>query len=344
VGQVCVIKKEGNVMAKTKQRSGSAVQRREQVRQQRQERLNTEKVNPGHERKRRGRKRGNNPWPLVIGILLMCAIVVGAFVWLSSRPTGGDSKAALNTITHIDPSLLDTVGAGSAQSTFKALPAGANIPQGAGGKPSILYIGADYCPYCAAQRWALIGALSRFGTFGSIQPLTSSESSIPTFSFHNSTYTSNYVSFTAVETADNQGSALEPLNAAQTSLMNTYDSPPYTTAQAKGSIPFLMIGNKLTANGAFYDPQVLTGLTYDSINSKITDSTSTVSRAMLGATNDLTAAICQVTNNQPTNVCSSSTIKSIEASLPQPSKASGATPQLASAGTLPDMIVPTKQD
>ena len=331
-------------MAKTKQRSGSAVQRREQARQQRQERLNTEKVRPGNERKRRVRKKGNNPWPLVVGILVMCAIVIGAFVWLSNRPTGGDSKAALNTITHIDSNLLDSVGAGTSQSTFKAIPAGANIPQGPGGKPQILYVGADYCPYCAAQRWAIITALGRFGTFGPLDPLTSSESSIPTFTFQNMSYTSNYVAFTAVETEDNQGKPLGTLNATQTNLMNTYDAPPYTTAQTKLTIPFLLIGNKQTANGAFYDPQVLTGLSYDSINSKITDSTSPVSRGMLGAANELTAAICQATNNQPANVCSSSAIQSIGATLPQPAKASAATPQLASAGALPDMIVPTKQD
>ena len=32
-------------------------------------------------------------------------------------------------------------------------------------KPELLYIGAEYCPYCAASRWPLIIALSRFGTF-----------------------------------------------------------------------------------------------------------------------------------------------------------------------------------
>ena len=29
-------------------------------------------------------------------------------------------------------------------------------------------MGAEYCPYCAAQRWAMIVALSRFGTFSGL--------------------------------------------------------------------------------------------------------------------------------------------------------------------------------
>ena len=54
-------------------------------------------------------------------------------------------------------------------------------------KPEILYIGAEYCPFCAAQRWSMIIALSRFGTFSNLHFMTSSASdyspSTPTFTF-----------------------------------------------------------------------------------------------------------------------------------------------------------------
>ena len=42
-------------------------------------------------------------------------------------------------------------------------------PLTSGGKPEMLYIGAEYCPYCAAERWAMIVALSRFGTFSGLR-------------------------------------------------------------------------------------------------------------------------------------------------------------------------------
>ena len=39
------------------------------------------------------------------------------------------------------------------------------------GKPEILYIGAEFCPYCAAERWAIAVALSRFGTLSPLHSL-----------------------------------------------------------------------------------------------------------------------------------------------------------------------------
>ncbi len=33
------------------------------------------------------------------------------------------------------------------------------------GKPEMLFIGAEYCPHSAAERWPLYIALSKFGTF-----------------------------------------------------------------------------------------------------------------------------------------------------------------------------------
>jgi Domain of unknown function (DUF929) len=329
-------------MAKANQRSGSAAQRRNQVRQQRQQRLDTNKVPPKASNKR-GQKKPNNPWPMVIGILVMCALVIGIFIWLSNQPAGGSSKTALNTIEHIDPNLLETVGTGSAKSTFQAIPANADIPKGPTGKPAFFYFGADYCPYCAAQRWSIITALSRFGTFGTIGQMTSSESSVPTFTFENVKYTSNYIDFEAVESTDNNGNPLDTPTAEQAKLVSTYDAPPYTTAANKSTIPFLLVGNKQVSNGAFYDPQTLVGLNYDQINSKITDSTSDVSRGMLGTANYLTAAICEAIDNQDGNVCNSSVIQSIEKALPSPASASVASPQFASAGSLSDIFV-RKQD
>src|SRR5215471_17073708 len=41
---------------------------------------------------------------------------------------------------------------------------GSGAPLTSGGKPEMLYIGAEYCPYCAAMRWSMAVALSRFGT------------------------------------------------------------------------------------------------------------------------------------------------------------------------------------
>jgi hypothetical protein len=61
------------------------------------------------------------------------------------------------------------------------------------GKPLVVYIGAEYCPFCAAQRWPLVVALSRFGTFSGLSVTRSaSEDVFPdtaTLSFHSASYT-----------------------------------------------------------------------------------------------------------------------------------------------------------
>jgi len=311
-------------MAKSKQPAASAAQRREQMRQQRQQRIDTGK------NKKRSRKRAsrNNPWPLLITILVLVAVIIGIFFVIdrqqrASSPGGSDSGAAsaFKTITSLDPTLLANVGTGNASNLMHAVPANATVPNGPNGKPMVLYEGADYCPYCAAQRWPLIIALGRFGTFSQLDPLTSSEGNYITYTFHKSTYTSQYVDFVALETTDNQGNKLDIPTAEQAQLITTYNAPPYTSSA--GSIPFLLFGNKQTSTGAFYSPQVLTGLSYTDVVSQLKDPNSDVAKGMLGAANDMTAAICQLTNNQPANVCTSGSIPSIQQSLPKASSGPG---------------------
>ena len=56
------------------------------------------------------------------------------------------------------------------------------------GKPLVLYIGAEFCPFCAGERWAVINALARFGTWSDLGATSSASQdqypSTPTFSFH----------------------------------------------------------------------------------------------------------------------------------------------------------------
>ena len=40
-----------------------------------------------------------------------------------------------------------------------------NRPTDSHGKPLIAYMGSNFCPYCAATRWPLAVALTRFGSF-----------------------------------------------------------------------------------------------------------------------------------------------------------------------------------
>jgi Domain of unknown function (DUF929) len=187
---------------------------------------------------------------------------------------------------------------------------------GTNGEPLITYIGAEYCPYCAAERWALAVALSRFGTFSNLSGTHSSDSDIypdtQTLSFYGSSYSSPYVDFQAVEEATNQQvggtyQALQAPTAAESALMAKYD--------AQGSIPFLDIGNQYVVIGASYSPQVLAGLTSSQIAAQLQDPSSAVALAIDGTANDITAAISNVTGSQPSSVGSSATIAAIAKKL-----------------------------
>jgi hypothetical protein len=195
----------------------------------------------------------------------------------------------------------------------------------AGGKPLVLYLGAEYCPYCAAERWPMVIALSRFGTFSGLGLTTSSATDVfpstPTLTFHGSTFTSDVISFVPVETQTNELSAsglgyqpLETPTAEQQQLMQTFDVAPYTS-QA-GSIPFLLIGNRFVISGASYQPDVLQGKTWQQIASALSDPSSPIAKQVLATANMLTAAICDITGGQPTNVCTASGVTSASASLP----------------------------
>ena len=83
----------------------------------------------------------------------------------------------------------------------------------------------------------------------------------------------------------------------------------------QGSIPFLDIANKYVVVGASYSPQVLAGLTQAQIAQQLGDPSSPVAQAIDGAANAITAAICQVTGQQPSSVASSAVIASIAKSL-----------------------------
>jgi len=323
-------------MAKTKQKPVSAAQRREREKQQRQQRLSSNHDNRSQTRNKGKKQNQSNirQWLLIGGVLVVIALIIGAFVILSNQQSGSPSgptqanSQVFNAVTNVDPTVLATVGTGGVQNPLHAVNGPPPILVGPTGKPQVLYIGAEYCPYCAAERWATVVALSHFGTFDKLYQTTSSSSDIypstPTFTFYTghyggSFYTSKYVDFVPVETEGNvQDSSgnyatLQTPTAEQENLLNTYDVPPYTTQS--GSIPFIDIANQYIMVGASYSPQDLQNLQWQDIATNLSDPTSTVAKDILGTANYMTAGICMTTHQQPGSVCNTAVIQKIEQSL-----------------------------
>ncbi len=300
----------------------SAAQRRAQQRQQRDQRIAR-----GSGNKRRYQRKSNAlPWFLVGGAVVIIAIIIVVFVVLSrqsqaptaNKPSGTQDQAVLQAVSNVNPQVFDAVGTGGVQNPFHPV---ANTPilKGPTGKPEFFYAGGEFCPYCAAQRWGIVVALSRFGKFTSLPQIQSYENNISTFSFYGSQYSSNYIDFVPVETAGNEpasGGGYVPLQtptAQQQQLINTYDAPPYT--QSQGNIPFIDIANQQVTTGASYNPQTIMGSSWQSIANALSDKNASSTQGIVGTANYLTAAICMTTNQQPGNVCNSSTIQQIEKTI-----------------------------
>ena len=256
-------------------------------------------------------------WVAPAAVVAVLAILVGAFLVYRyyttpvppKKPSSATTNELVAAITSIPASEFETVGQGSANNTLKAV-SGAPLT-GATGKMEVLYIGAEYCPFCAAQRWPLIIALSRFGTFSSLETSTSSSTDVypntPTWTFRSTTYTSLYVDFRAVETSDREQKPLESPTAAEQALMTAYDP--------QQSIPFIDIGNRYTLTGATYSPESLSHKTWQQIADELQNADSEQAKAILGSANLITAAICKATGDKATDVCSSSTIQALEKKL-----------------------------
>jgi hypothetical protein len=250
---------------------------------------------------------------LLVGLVVAKAAGVGSGGSAGSTSTPSAQAAAASTavvraVTGVPQAALDKVGAGSVQAVPRKVDAPALI---SGGKPKVLYVGAEYCPFCAAQRWPVVVALSRFGTWSGLGQTTSASDDVypdtSTLSFHGAAYASDYLSFTGVETnrrtkVNGQYAKLDRLSAADSKTFQTYDQPPYITGSA-GGIPFLDLGGSYVSSGASFDPQLLAGMSHRQIAAALADPTSPVAKAVDGSANVLTAALCEVTGQQPTAVC-----------------------------------------
>jgi hypothetical protein len=262
------------------------------------------------------------------GSILGVIVIVVAFILVKTTQSPAKTVAAesatgtalpasvVKNITTVPASTLASVGIGTADPKSVTTVGSAKVLT-SGGKPQVLYVGAEYCPYCATERWAMAVALSRFGTFSGLHGIHSSSTdtypSTPTLTFYKSTYTSKYLTFTPVETqTEKEGTALQKPTSAQNALFAKYDSPPYVASTDTGAIPFIDLGGKYFIHGAQYNPQILSGQSWAQVAAALQDPSSAIAKGADGSANMITAAICKATNNQPSSVCTSPVIKTIE--------------------------------
>jgi thiol-disulfide isomerase/thioredoxin len=258
------------------------------------------------------RKRAMTIIGAVVGVAVLVAVIAIVAITHKSSKTNtvsGNRAVATAAVVHdvsaVPVSTLNTVGVGPVV-TYPAKVTGQPALT-SGGKPEMLFIGAEFCPYCAAERWSMGVALSRFGTFNGYDTVSSSatdvDPSTPSLDFDKYKYSSKYLTFTAVENEDRNQKPLQNTTAAQNAT--------WLKVGGSQSFPFVDFGNKFKITGPSFDPAILKGLSQAQIGSQLANPKSKASQAINGAANVITAAICGMTNNQPSTVCTS-TITSLQ--------------------------------
>lgn len=172
-----------------------------------------------------------------------------------------------------------------------------------GGKPALVFVSEESCPFCAAERWSLSVALSHFGTWSHLGTTTSSATDVypntATLSFRAAHYQSTELTLRTTELTDNAGRPLQAQTSLDTRLIGTFDVPPYVnSADQSGAVPFLDIANRYILAGAQYNPRVLAGLSAAQIASQLSNPSSPVAQAIDGSAQVIVAAIDQVLHDQ----------------------------------------------
>jgi hypothetical protein len=258
-----------------------------------------------------------------LGLIVIAIILVAALVVIRHHDNQTNGTSTVETIAPAPASVITAVGhvptaiASAVGVTSPDTPTTAPTPTGnasmwqspaagAGGRPVVFFYGAEFTPYAAAERWPVVIALSRFGTFSQLGLMQSSSSvafsDTASFTFWQVKYSSVWVDLQTVErysSLNPSGVGFMPLQkptARQAASVAVYDTSTMT-------FPLLDIANHYVLVGSSFSPSVLGGLSQAQVAADLAIPASPVTQAILSSANELTAAICTVTGQRPAAVC-----------------------------------------
>jgi hypothetical protein len=186
-------------------------------------------------------------------------------------------------------------------------------PLTADGKPEVLYVATEYCPYCVAENWALIVALSRFGQFSGLStsrsPFFEYVPPVDGWTFYGSSYASRYLTFVPVETASNVlvGPKSDPARAASyrgLQRLTPAERAVFAKLDPARATPFLDFGGQAAQVGTDVSPSALADLTWSEIAADLRRPQSAAGMTILASVDTLTAELCRLTGERPAAACS----------------------------------------
>jgi hypothetical protein len=209
------------------------------------------------------------------------------------------------------------------------------------GKPSVIYVGSITCVWCAANRWSMALALSRFGNFTYLfkgysaledgdaptlywTPAHYNETSVAMGSF----YSSKYINFLPYEESApiSGGFSLQPLGALQQYAnatgnlayidgvkyvisINSFEGTPYSVWDG-----YVAAGADAHAFGNNSQSTSLLNMTHEQMLQQLADPSSQLAWTEYAGADYYSAMICKSLNNTAP-VCALNAIKTMEASL-----------------------------
>ncbi len=158
-----------------------------------------------------------------------------------------------------------------------------------GGKLFVFFMGAEYCPYCAAERWAIVRSLQKFGQWDGLKQTISAARdepflNLPTYDFTKATYTSPHIEFVAREIKDREFNPLQKLLKTEEKLLRKFNP--------KKEIPFLLIGGRFSQIGSGFTPKIFIGHTFRQTETELKKVESEIRKTIDDEGNIISALLC----------------------------------------------------
>lgn len=176
------------------------------------------------------------------------------------------------------------------------------------GKLFVFFMGAEYCPFCAAERWAIVRALQRFGQWSGLKQTISAARdepflNLPTYDFTEATCTSSHIEFVAREVKNREFKPLQKLLKTEEKLVREFNP--------KKAIPFLLIGGRFMQIGAGFTPKIFIGHTFRQTETELKKAESEIRKTIDAEADIISALMC--VSGLPPELCKETSVAELVA-------------------------------
>lgn len=266
---------------------------------------------PGRaEGRNQARQRRNRIYAFSAVVAVVAILAVVVIVAVASGGTGTNqprqpvSAAAASQLEKVPlATMTDAVSkVGPANLNYASKAAGGALTSD--GKPELLYVGAEFCPVCAAERWPMTLALMKFGTFHNLAQTRSAQADgdAGTFSYHGATYDSKYLAFDAQElyTNERSGGYYKELEKITPRAQQAWAA----NEGANLTFPFVDFGGQAVLRTSQFQPDLISYKDFDYVLGVVGQNDNPLGARIDAAAAVFTKYLCAMTNNQPGDVCS----------------------------------------